>query len=117
MAENPTLDTQAKVAARASRKSGRRVAQTTVSILLNPDHPVSPKLDTIEAVATAFGRSGWELLHPTCGDMSEAADILRHLADASERERNAVFHLLAMEPLTDYQVEQRFKRTRRKSSG
>lgn len=64
MANDDRFSTQMKLARIASRPGGKRVAQTTISIMLNPNHPVSPRLETIEAVAEAFKIPAWQLLNP-----------------------------------------------------
>jgi transcriptional regulator with XRE-family HTH domain len=64
MKRNLNLKTQVKLA----KRSG--VAQTTISNMLNPGTSAmaSPKLDSVEKVAQAFGLATWQLLlDPTVG--------------------------------------------------
>lgn len=114
--EQPGMDSQAKVAAKASRPKGEKVGQTTISLLLDPDQPVSPRLQTIEAVADAFGVQAWQLLHPTMGDIGTGQELMARLALVSTRERSAVYQLLAMEPVSDFEVSKHLKPPSKKAN-
>jgi len=47
-----------------SRKTGKRVGQTTISYYERPDYPKEPTLDKMEAIADAFRLPLWRLLMP-----------------------------------------------------
>lgn len=64
MRTDEKFDSQMKLSKLASRPGGKKVGQTTISIMLKPDHEVSPRLETIEAVASVFKLQAWELLYP-----------------------------------------------------
>lgn len=64
MRADDKFNSQMKLAKLASRPGGKKVGQTTISILLKPNHEVSPRLETIEAVASVFKLQVWELLYP-----------------------------------------------------
>jgi len=64
MGTDTKFGSQMKLAKLASRPGGANVGQTTISIMLRPDHEVSPTLETIEAVAAVFKLQAWELLCP-----------------------------------------------------
>jgi transcriptional regulator with XRE-family HTH domain len=62
-----------------ARASG--VSQRTVSNLCNPDGP-SPTLDSVDAVAAAFGLEGWHLIMPTLIDDLSGDTTIAGLFDA-----------------------------------
>lgn len=64
MGTDKKFDSQMKLSKLASRPGGKKVGQTTISIMLKPNHEVSPRLETIEAVASVFKLQAWELLYP-----------------------------------------------------
>lgn len=57
------------------------VSQRTISNLCNPDGP-SPTLDSVDAVAKAFGLEGWHLIIPTLIDELSGATTIAGLFDA-----------------------------------
>ena len=76
------------------------VSQRTISNICNPDGP-SPTLESVDAVAAAFGLDGWHLIMPTlvddlAGDTTIAAlfsayehasaEGRRHIVRVAERE-------------------------------
>ena len=63
MAQSRTLVTQAALARRCSTPT-RQLKQSTIQYLLKEDDPRNPQLDTIVAIAEAFGVRPWQLLDP-----------------------------------------------------
>lgn len=94
----PELDSQMKIAARAQKAGGKKVAQTSISNMLNPNSRVSPTLENLEAVASVFGLQAWQLLHPTLGDHSAAAEIVNRISSASRKDQNLIYQILDLEP-------------------
>lgn len=78
-----SLDTQAKVA----RKAG--IAQTSVSNMLRPETGAmaSPKLDSVEKVARAFGIAAWQLLLDSRAIGSGLSDLLMRPASQDDERR------------------------------
>lgn len=74
MKRHPLLSSQEKIAKKAQKPGGKKVAQTSVGYLLRPHSQISPKLDTICAVADVFHLDPWKLIHPTLGE-SKNADL------------------------------------------
>lgn len=62
------LSSEDKLAAHCKRLTGKSFSQRTISYLLRPQDSMQPKLDTVIAVAQAFGKQAWQLLHPTMGE-------------------------------------------------
>lgn len=56
MAKSPDLSSQPKL----KRRSG--ISQATIGRILRAE--IDAKVDTVDALARAFGLSGWQLLHP-----------------------------------------------------
>lgn len=66
---------QEKVATKAG------VSQRTVSNMLNPDSH-SPKLESVDMVARAFGLEGWHLILPNLIDDLQSDTSIRKIYDA-----------------------------------
>lgn len=109
MAMREDVKTQQKLAAKASKAGGRKVAQTTISNMLNPEENPSPTLRNIEAVAAVFSLQAWQLLHPTLGDQEAAAEFVAKLAAAPKRDQNIVYQVLNMQPVPDAVVAKHIK--------
>jgi len=80
MVADPNLNTQAKLAAKAS------LAQKTVSNVLNKTGP-APTVSTLEGLAKAFKTAPWRLLHQHLGMTGvspEEAALHRKLEEAYE---------------------------------
>lgn len=93
------LKSQEKIAKRANKPGGKRVAQTAVGYLLRPTSRISPKLDTITAVAEAFGMEPWQLLHPTMGErMQQAPEFVQRYEMANDRDKDIICRMLNMDP-------------------
>ena len=107
--KRPGMDSQMKVSKRAG------IGQTTLGMLLKPDHPVSPKLDTVAAVAEAFGLQTWQLLHPALGNAGKGQDVMARLTQISPKERMVVYKLLEMEPVSDVKVSEHLHPPRNKA--
>lgn len=110
------LKSQEKIAKRASKPGGKRVAQTAVGYLLRPASRVSPKLDTITAVAEAFGKEPWQLLHPTMGErVQQAPELAQHYEMANDRDKDIIRRMLNMDSTlpvaSDEEVGKRLKPT------
>lgn len=108
------LKSQVKIAKRSNKPGGKRVAQTAVGYLLRPTSRVSPKLDTITAVAEAFGKEPWQLLHPTMGErVQQAPELVQHYEIANDRDRDIIRRVLNMDstlPIaSDEEVGKRLK--------
>jgi len=108
------LKSQEKIAKRANKPGGKRVAQTAVGYLLRPTSRVSPKLDTITAVAEAFGKEPWQLLHPTMGErVQQAPELAKRYEMATNRDKDVIHRILNMDPAlsvaSDEEVGKRLK--------
>lgn len=81
MAGSPSLNTQEKVGSKAGIK------QRTVGYLLNPESAdmKSPKLDTVEKVAQAFGLEPWVLLVDPDTFGEELTKMLRRPVTTDDR--------------------------------
>lgn len=106
MEARPELNSQPKIAAKASKAEGRKnkVAQTTVSNMLNPNSVTSPSLRNIEAVASVFGLQAWQLLHPTLGNETVAAEVVARLVAAPKKHQSIIYQILEMDPVPDHLV-------------
>lgn len=92
------LKSQEKIAKRANKPGGKRVAQTAVGYLLRPTSRVSPKLDTITAVAEAFGKDPWQLLHPTMGErVQQAPELAQRYEMAPDKDKDIIRRILNMD--------------------
>lgn len=98
MSRYPDLDSQTKIAARTNKPGGKKVAQTSISNMLNPNSMVTPTLENIEAIAVAFGLQAWQLLHPTLGDNSVATEIINRISSASRKDQNLIYQILEIDP-------------------
>lgn len=81
MARTPDLDSQPKVAARSG------VGQRTVGRILLGQ--VAATIDTLDALANAFGMSAWELLDPTLSTRPSVDEFNRRMRDLLDRQRVA----------------------------
>lgn len=97
MGGDPGLNSQTKIASRAQKAGGKKVAQTSVSNMLNPNSRISPTLENIEAIACVFGLQAWQLLHPTLGDRSTATDIINRIHSASRKDQRLIYQILDIE--------------------
>lgn len=116
MASEPEegLKSQEKIAKRANKPGGKRVAQTSISILTRSTSRVSPKLDTITAVAEAFGKDPWQLLHPTMGErIQQAPELAQRYEMAPDKDKDIIRRILNMDPTlsvaSDEEVGRRLK--------
>jgi transcriptional regulator with XRE-family HTH domain len=95
---------QSKLAAKAQKIGGSKVAQTTISNMLNPNSTISPKIDSIEAIAAVWKLQAWQLLHPTLGDAKAAEEVLARFASAPKKDQNLIYQILEMDPVSDARV-------------
>lgn len=106
------LRTQAKLAARCARISGKSFSQRTIGYLLRPDPSGKnqPKLDTIVAIAEAFKVEPWRLLHPTMGSkIQDVPELIKRYELASDKDKSIVQQVLEMEPVSDETVAKHLK--------
>ena len=99
------LKTQGKIAAKASKAGGKKVAQTSISNMLKPESPFSPTLANVEAVASVFGLQAWQLVHPTLGDESAAGEVVARLVTAPKKDQSLIYQILEMDTIPDYKVK------------
>lgn len=93
------LSSQDKLAARCKRLTGRRFSQRTISYLLRPQDRIQPKLDTVLAVAEAFGKEAWQLLHPSLGErLPQAPELAQRFELANEKDKDIIQRILNMDP-------------------
>ena len=97
---NPEKGSNAKLSAFCTPPT-RSVAARTIGYLLNPDSVHAPQLDTLIAVAEAFGVEPWKLLHPEFN----AARPKQAPALLSREESAALGKLLATVGVSDIEVE------------
>lgn len=98
-ASGTDLSSQEKLAARCKRLKGGSFSQRTIGYLLRPQDSVQPKLDTVLAVAEAFGKEPWQLLHPTMGErMQKAPELARRFEMANDKDKDIIQRILNMDP-------------------
>lgn len=105
------LSSQEKLATRCKRLSGESFSQRTIGYMLRPQDRIQPKLDTILAVAEAFGKEAWQLLHPTMGErLQQEPELSKRFEMANEKDKDIIQRILNMDPSVETASDQKVGR-------
>lgn len=110
-ASGTDLSSQEKLAARCKRLTGGSFSQRTIGYLLRPQDGIQPKLDTVLAVAEAFAKEPWQLLHPTMGErLQQEPELTKRFEMATDKDKDIIQRILNMDPTVETASDQKVGR-------